>query len=91
MFEYVKAWYENKFSDPHSVTLLLLLIATFAFFYFFGSLIVPVLVALVIAYLLDWPVAHLEKLGLKRFTATILVMLVFSGLMIMIIVTTRSI
>ncbi|MED5512378.1 AI-2E family transporter [uncultured Pseudoalteromonas sp.] len=86
MFEYVKAWYENKFSDPHSVTLLLLLIATFAFFYFFGSLIVPVLVALVIAYLLDWPVAHLEKLGLKRFTATILVMLVFSGLMIMIIV-----
>ena len=86
MFEYVKAWYENKFSDPHSVTLLLLLIATVALFYFFGSLIVPVLVALVIAYLLDWPVVHLEKLGLKRFTATVLVMLVFSGLMLMIII-----
>tara|TARA_B100002049_G_scaffold237091_1_gene226078 strand:- start:1301 stop:2371 length:1071 start_codon:yes stop_codon:yes gene_type:complete len=86
VFEYVKAWYENKFSDPHSVTLLLLLIATVALFYFFGSLIVPVLVALVIAYLLDWPVVHLEKFGFKRFTATVLVMLVFSGLMLMIII-----
>jgi putative permease len=65
---------------------LLLLIATVALFYFFGSLIVPVLVALVIAYLLDWPVVHLEKLGMKRFTASILVMLLFSGLMIMILI-----
>jgi len=36
--------------------------------------------------LLDWPVVHLEKFGLKRFTATVLVMLVFSGLMLMIII-----
>ncbi|WP_404339344.1 AI-2E family transporter [Pseudoalteromonas mariniglutinosa] len=86
MFEYVKAWYENKFSDPHSVTLLLLLLATMALFYFFGALIVPVLVALVIAYLLDWPVVHLEKLGFGRFTATVIVMLIFSGLMLTLIV-----
>ncbi|WP_064435780.1 MULTISPECIES: AI-2E family transporter [Pseudoalteromonas] len=86
MFEYVKTWYERKFSDPHSVTLLFLLIALMAMFYFFGAFIVPVLVALVIAYLLDWPAAYLERLGLRRFTATVIVMLIFTGLMLTLII-----
>ncbi|TMO73166.1 AI-2E family transporter [Pseudoalteromonas sp. S3776] len=85
MFEYVKTWYERKFSDPHSVTLLFLLIASVALLYFFGALIVPVLVALVIAYLLDWPVVHLERFGLKRFSATVIVMLIFTGVMLTLI------
>ncbi|ASM50447.1 putative permease [Pseudoalteromonas espejiana DSM 9414] len=85
MFEYVKTWYERKFSDPHSVTLLFLLITSVALLYFFGSLIVPVLVALVIAYLLDWPVVHLERFGLKRFSATVIVMLIFTGIMLTLI------
>jgi putative permease len=82
VFEYVKAWYEKKFSDPHSVTLLFLLLALIALLYFFGALIAPVLVALIIAYLLDWPVVLLERFGLRRFTATVLVMLVFTGIML---------
>jgi len=86
VFEYVKTWYERKFSDPHSVTLLFLLIALMAMFYFFGAFIVPVLVALVIAYLLDWPAAYLERLGLRRFTATVIVMLIFTGLMLTLII-----
>jgi putative permease len=85
VFEYVKTWYERKFSDPHSVTLLFLLITLVALLYFFGSLIVPVLVALIIAYLLDWPVVHLEKVGFKRFSATALVMLVFISVMLTLI------
>ena len=85
MFEYIKAWYEKKFSDPHSVTLLFLLLALVALLYFIGSLIVPVLVALIIAYLLDWPVLHLERFGLKRFTATVIVMLIFTGIMLTLI------
>lgn len=85
MFEYIKAWYEKKFSDPHSVTLLFLLLALVALLYFIGSLIVPVLVALIIAYLLDWPVLHLERFGLRRFTATVVVMLIFTGIMLTLI------
>lgn len=85
MFEYIKAWYEKKFSDPHSVTLLFLLLALVALLYFIGSLIVPVLVALIIAYLLDWPVLHLERFGLRRFTATVIVMLIFTGIMLTLI------
>jgi len=85
VFEYIKTWYERKFSDPHFVTLLFLLLVSVALLYFFGSLIVPVLVALVIAYLLDWPVVHLERLGLRRFTATVIVMLIFTGIMLTLI------
>lgn len=45
----------------------------------------PVLVALIIAYLLDWPVVHLERIGFKRFTATTIVMLIFIGIMLTLI------
>lgn len=86
VFEYVKAWYEKKFTDPHSVTLLFLLLALFALLYFFGSLIVPVLVALVFAYLLDWPVVYLERFGLKRFGATVVVMLVFISVLLTLLI-----
>ncbi|NOU50873.1 AI-2E family transporter [Pseudoalteromonas sp. JBTF-M23] len=80
MFDIVKAWYQNKFSDPHSVTLLLMLIASVAMLYFFGPFVVPVLIALVIAYLLDWPVSRLQKFIPNRTLATTLVILLFVGL-----------
>ena len=51
-----KQWYSRKFSDPNSITLLMLTLGLAAAFYFFGTYIIPVMVALVIAYLLDWPV-----------------------------------
>ncbi|MFC3032395.1 AI-2E family transporter [Pseudoalteromonas fenneropenaei] len=82
MFEYLKSWYTRKFSDPHSVTLLLMLLFSAALFYFFGALVIPVLVAIVIAYLLDWPVCRMEQLGLGRTAATALVMVLFISLVL---------
>jgi putative permease len=82
MFEIVKQWYQNKFSDPHSVTLLLMLIALVGLLYFFGPFIVPVLVALVIAYLLDWPTAYMQKAVHNRVLATTLIMLLFVGVVL---------
>ncbi|WP_105254534.1 AI-2E family transporter [Pseudoalteromonas sp. T1lg75] len=82
MFEFVRAWYQRKFSDPHSVTLLLLLLSSFAVLYFFGALLMPVLVAVVIAYLLDWPVVRLQRVGLSRTLATIVVVSLFCSLVI---------
>ncbi|CAH9054688.1 hypothetical protein PSECIP111951_01089 [Pseudoalteromonas holothuriae] len=80
MFDIVKAWYQNKFSDPHSVTLLLMLITSVAILYFFGPFVVPVLIALVIAYLLDWPVTRLQRFVPNRALATTLVIFLFLGL-----------
>ncbi|WP_440053414.1 AI-2E family transporter [Pseudoalteromonas sp. T1lg65] len=82
MFDLLKAWYVKKFSDPHSVTLLLMLLAIGALLYFFGSFVLPVLVAVVIAYLLDWPVSKLEKILSSRLISATIVMLVFSGIVL---------
>jgi len=87
VLEYLKSWYQRKFSDPHSVTLFLLLIVLVALLYFVGSFIIPVLVALVIAYLLEWPVIKLQNLGFARLSACASVMLIFAGTMIGVFVT----
>ncbi|NKC18281.1 MULTISPECIES: AI-2E family transporter [Pseudoalteromonas] len=80
MFELVKAWYIKKFSDPHSVTLLLMLVASVALLYFFGSYVMPVLVAIVIAYLLEWPVNKLTRVTGSRVLSAVVVMAVFVGI-----------
>ncbi|MFY8275459.1 AI-2E family transporter [Pseudoalteromonas sp. SSDWG2] len=82
MFEFLRSWYQRKFSDPHSVTLLLLLVSAFALLYFFGALLMPVLVAVVIAYLLDWPVVKMQRMGITRTIASIIVMGLFCSVMV---------
>lgn len=77
-------WYRRRFSDPNAVTLFWLLVGGFAVIYFYGDILAPVLAALVIAYLLEWFVQRLIKIGLGRSSATTLVLLVFIGLMLLI-------
>ncbi|QSA19331.1 AI-2E family transporter, partial [Vibrio furnissii] len=59
MFEMVSRWYKRRFSDPHAVSLVAILFFGFITIYFFGHLIAPLLVAIVLAYLLEWPVVQL--------------------------------
>ncbi|TMX06050.1 AI-2E family transporter, partial [Aeromonas salmonicida subsp. achromogenes] len=75
MLEVLKRWYQTRFSDPDAVTLFLLLVACFAVLWLFGGLLAPLLVALVMAYLLEWPVSRLQRAGLSRALATSLVLL----------------
>lgn len=70
-------WYKRKFSDPNALMLLLLILFSFAVLYVFGGILMPVLVALVIAYLLDVPVTRLENLGIRRSLATSFTLIVF--------------
>ena len=82
MFEMVVRWYKRRFSDPHAVSLVAILLFGFITIYFFGNLIAPLLVAIVLAYLLEWPVAKLSNCGINRTIAVILVILTFSGFML---------
>ncbi len=82
MFEMVSRWYKRRFSDPHAVSLVAILLFGFITIYFFGNLIAPLLVAIVLAYLLEWPVSQLSRLGVPRTLAVILVILGFSSLML---------
>ncbi|EGA66521.1 AI-2E family transporter [Vibrio brasiliensis] len=82
MFEMVSRWYKRRFSDPHAVSLVAILLFGFITIYFFGNLIAPLLVAIVLAYLLEWPVVQMSRLGIPRTLAVILVILGFTSLMI---------
>lgn len=83
MFDVFSRWYKDRFSDPHAVTLGILLLFGFGIIYFFGSLLAPLLAAIVIAYLLDWPVNSLQKYGINRTGAVIFVMLGFVGIAVL--------
>nr|WP_136252248.1 AI-2E family transporter [Ningiella ruwaisensis] len=77
MLGVIGQWYKRKFSDPNSLMLLLLIIISFAILYVFGGILMPVLVAIVIAYLLDVPVTKLEQMGIRRSLATSFTLIVF--------------
>lgn len=83
MLEMLNRWYQRRFSDPHAVSLVAILLFGFLTIYFFGNLIAPLLVAIVLAYLLEWPVMMLVRLKVPRVLAVILVLLLFVGLMVM--------
>ncbi|MGM0429106.1 MAG: AI-2E family transporter [Pseudomonadota bacterium] len=87
MWEYIQQWYRRKFADPNAVTLFLLLVVTVLIIVLFGSLIVPLLIAISLAYLLDWPVMRLMQLGLSRLTATIITFSLFLALMLISLLT----
>lgn len=79
-------WYRRKFSDPDAAMLLILILLTATVLVFWGGLIMPVLVAAVIAYLLDWPVNRLVKIGISRTIACSVVMLIFVALTILLVI-----
>jgi len=80
MFKLFSNWYTRKFSDPHAVTLVVILLCSFLFIAFFSQLLMPVLVALAIAFLLDLPVNKMVYLKLSRTGSTVLVVGAFVGI-----------
>ena len=83
MLDMLTRWYKRRFSDPHAVSLVAILLGGFLTIYFFGNLIAPLLVAIVLAYLLEWPVMQLTRLGLPRTLSVMGVLFIFAGLMVM--------
>ena len=86
MIEMLKNWYNRRFSDPQAMGLAAILLFGFVAIYFFSNLIAPLLVAIVLAYLLEWPVRLLnEKLKCPRLLATTLVIGTFTGLVFLVV------
>lgn len=73
-------WYKRKFSDPNAVTLLVILLCAFLFVFLFNNLLMPVFVAIAIAFLLDLPVYRLVHIGLSRTLAVSIVVAAFIGI-----------
>jgi len=80
MFKLFRNWYTRNFSDPHAVTLVVILACAFLFVALFSQLLMPVLVALAIAFLLELPVNKVMNLNLSRSGATAIVVGAFVGI-----------
>jgi len=83
MFHLFERWYKRKFSDPDSAMLLIMLLVSSLLLLVWGGILMPAIVAAVIAYLLDWPVTKLGYIGLSRGLATVLVLAAFVSLCIL--------
>ena len=77
MLDVVRTWFQRHFSDPQAVLLAILLIIGFTVVIMLGSVLAPVLAAVVIAYLLEGLVQKFERYGLKRIWVVSLVFLIF--------------
>ncbi|AIX48964.1 MULTISPECIES: AI-2E family transporter [Pantoea] len=78
-------WYKRRFSDPQAIGLLAILLAAFCILFFFSGLLAPLLVALVLAYLLEWPVVRLQRIGCSRSWATSIVLILFAGILLVMV------
>jgi len=66
MLKMFMEWYKKRFSDPHVVSLMAVILGLFIIIYFFNKILLPILIAIVLSYLLDSPVNFLHKRGLPR-------------------------
>ena len=83
MLEMLMQWYRRRFSDPEAIALLVILVAGFGIIFFFSGLLAPLLVAIVLAYLLEWPTVRLQSIGCSRRWATSIVLVVFVGILLL--------
>ncbi|MEM6230066.1 AI-2E family transporter [Shewanella scandinavica] len=83
MFTVFSRWYQERFSDPQAVTLMAILVGFALVIYFAAGLLAPLLVALVLAFLLEWPVAQMLKLGINRTAGASLVIVLFLGIVVL--------
>lgn len=70
-------WFKRTFADPQVVILGIVLVIGFAVVLGLGKMLAPVFASIVIAYLLEAVVAQLQRVGLPRLAAVVLVFLLF--------------
>ncbi len=78
----VSEWFTRNFSDPGVLGLFFTLVLVLILFEFFGQILAPLLVSVVLAYLLNSIVNYLERWHFPRLLALWLVYLLFLGALI---------
>jgi putative permease len=73
MIKLIKDWYTDNFTDPNQVSLALVLIFSIIVTYILVQTIAPILVAIVLAYMLEGLVQHLMKItkGTRHFSVIV--------------------
>ncbi len=81
----IREWFRRNLSDPQVVILAAFLVIGTLIIMYLGRLLAPVLTAVVIAYLLEGIIRVLEKGGLPRKVAVLLVFSVFMGVLVVVL------
>ncbi len=86
MFDLLQVWYKKRFSDPQIAVLFGILLIGFSIIYFFSDLLMPLLVAIVLAYLLEWPIHFfVNRIKLPRLISLTIVLGGFISLCIFLV------
>ncbi|MFY9399371.1 MAG: AI-2E family transporter [Desulfomonilia bacterium] len=86
MRKFVQRLLKRYFSDPQVIILILLLAAGLVLILLLGDMLLPVFVAIIIAYLLDGVVCRLERYGLSRNASVLIVFTLFIALVVVLLV-----
>ena len=82
MIQILRGWFNRYFSDPEAVLLFFLLVFGFGLVMWMGGILAPVLASIVIAYILEWVVSHLQYFKMPRLPAVFIVFIGFIGLLL---------
>lgn len=82
MFDALKRWFDEYFSDEEALSLLLVLSVGLLVVIFFGGALAPVLTAIVLAYLMQGLVNLLTRKGMAHGHAVVAVFLLFVTLLV---------
>lgn len=85
MVEFFAAWYRRYFSDPQAIMLAVILILGFTVIIFMGNMLIPVLAAIVLAYLFEGAVQYLCRIKMPRIIAVSVVFALFMASMLIIV------
>ena len=91
MFNLINKLVERFFFNDETIYFTIFLIFCFVLLFFFGSILLPILLSLVIAFLLNGLVRTLENYHFPRWLSLSLTLLVFFGLYVSLFVTLPSI
>ncbi len=78
-FQVISQWFRRNFSNPDALALVFTFLLAFLLFKFLGEYLIPVLISIVIAYLLTFPVRVLKRWRFPRLLSVIIVYLLFLG------------
>ena len=81
----LRDWFRHSFSDPQVVILGLFLVIGFAIVVGLGAWLAPMFASIVIAYLLEAVVRWLQRIGLPRMVAVVIVFLLFIAVLMFLI------
>ena len=78
----ISEWFTRNFSDPSVLGLFFTLVTAIILIQFFGAVLAPILVSVVIAYLLNSGVRYLQRWHIPHLVAVSIVYITFLGLLL---------